>query len=182
MIINHQVESQEYPTSISRLNGKDVENVRTFLYLGCNIKFDEAGVGDSEIEFRIECAERKFYELGKKFMNHKIAIRTRVKIFNSLVRSRLTYACQVWSLTRRQLQRITSAYMSMLRKMVKGGYRRKKDAWSFILPNEDLLRICKTECIEAFISAQQRRYLAHVIREENDRISKKLLFNDKEFR
>ena len=113
-------------------------------------------------------------------MNHKIAIRTRVKIFNSLVRSRLTYACQVWSLTRRQLQRITSAYMSMLRKMVKGGYRRKKDAWSFILPNEDLLRICKTECIEAFISAQQRRYLAHVIREENDRISKKLLFNNNE--
>ena len=180
MIIKYQVESQEYPTSISRLNGKDVENVRTFLYLGCNIKFDEAGVGDSEIEFRIECAERKFYELGKKFMNHKIAIRTRVKIFNSLVRSRLTYACQVWSLTRRQLQRITSAYMSMLRKMVKGGYRRKKDAWSFIRSNEDLLRICKTECIEAFISAQQRRYLAHVIREENDRISKKLLFNNNE--
>ena len=51
MIINHQVESQEYPTSISRLNGE---------YLGCNIKFDEAGVGDSEIEFRIECAEPKF--------------------------------------------------------------------------------------------------------------------------
>ena len=69
MINNHQVESQEYPTSISRLNGKDVENVRTFLYLGCNIKFDEAGVGDSEIEFRIECAEYKFYELGKKFIN-----------------------------------------------------------------------------------------------------------------
>ena len=113
-------------------------------------------------------------------MNHKIAIRTRVKIFNSLVRSRLTYACQVWSLTRRQLQRITSAYMSMLRKMAKSGYRRKKDAWSFIRSNEDLLRICKTECIAAFISTQQRRHLAHVIREENDRISKKLLFNNNE--
>ena len=49
MIIKYQVESQEYLTSISRLNGKDIENVRTFLYLGCNIKFDEAGVGDSEI-------------------------------------------------------------------------------------------------------------------------------------
>ena len=126
MIISHEVESQEYPTSISRLNGKDVENVRTFLYLGCNIKLNEAGVGDSEIEFRIECAERKFYELGKKFINHKIAIRTRVKIFNSLVRGRLMYACQIWSLTRQQLQRITSAYMSMLRKMVKGSYRCKK--------------------------------------------------------
>ena len=64
--------------------------------------------------------------------------------------------------------------------MVKGGYRRKKDAWSFIRSNEDLLRICKTECIEAFISAQQRRYLAHAIREENDRISMNLLFNNNE--
>ena len=43
------------------------------------VKTDEAGGGDSEIDFRIECAECKFYELGKKYMNHKIAIRTRVK-------------------------------------------------------------------------------------------------------
>ena len=180
MIINHQILEVEYPKSIAKLNGTDVENVEIFRYLGCNIKYNEPGVGDSELEFRIECAECKFYELSKKFMNHKIAIATRVKIFNALVRTRLTYSCQAWSLTQRQLQRVSSSYMSMLRKMVKDGYRRHKNAWNLILTNEDLLRICRTESIEMYVCAQQRRYLAHVIRGENVQISKRLLYNNNE--
>ena len=61
MIINHQKLEVEHPKSIAKLNGTDVENVEIFRYLGCNIKYNEPGVGDSELEFRIECAESKFY-------------------------------------------------------------------------------------------------------------------------
>ena len=37
--------------------------------------------------------------------------------------------------------------------------------------------LCKTEPIEAFIYRQQRRYLAHIIRQEDSSLVKTLTFN-----
>ena len=56
-----------------------------FRYLGDEIKYDEPATGDSEIELRINVAESKFYELSKKFLNHKIYLKTRIKILNTIV-------------------------------------------------------------------------------------------------
>ena len=142
MILNHQyLKIEEYPNSITDLNGSKIENVKVFRYLGCHLKYNDLGTGNEEIELRIDCAECKFYQHGKKLMNRKINITTRVKILNSIVRSRLTYSCQLWCLSKKQLSRISSTYMLMLRKMVKGGFRRKTDSWSLILTNKKILEI-----------------------------------------
>ena len=182
MILNQQYMNSEYPTTISMLNGEQVENVKIFRYLGCQIKYDEPCTGDTETELRIDCAECKFYEHGRQFMNHKIAIVTRTNILNSLVRSRLTYSCQTWCMTKLQLARIGSAYMAMLRKMVSGGYRRKPNSWSYVLTNEDLLRICQTDCINNYVSRQQTNFVAHMVRKEDRSLAKRLLFNNNESR
>lgn len=182
MILNQQYLNSEYPTTISMLNDVRVENVQIFRYLGCQIKYDEPGTGDTETELRIDCAVCKFYELGRQFMNHNIAIVTRVKILNSLVRSRLTYSCQAWSMTKLQLARVGSAYMAMLRKMVSGGYRRKPNSWSYVLTNDDLLRICETDSIKSYVSRQQRNFVAHMVRKEDTSMVKRLLFNNNESR
>ena len=182
MILNQQYMNSEYPTTISTLNGEQVENVKIFWYLGCQIKYDEPGTGDTETELRIDCAECKFYELGRQFMNHKIAIVTRANILNSLVRSRLTYSSQTWCMTKIQLACVGSAYMAMLRKMVSGGYRRKPNSWSYVLTNEHLLRICQTECIKSYVSRQQRNFVAHMVQKEDRSLLKRLLFNNNESR
>ena len=166
-----------YPKSISSLEGKPIENVKLFRYLGSEIKHDEDYTGDAEINLRIDCAEGKFYQLGKKFMNFNIALSTRIKLLHSLVRSRLTYGCQIWTLTTRQKERIGSVYFSMLRKMVRGGYKRKPDRWSFVFTNDHLLSLCNTESIDAFVFRMQRSYLAHIIRKEDSSITKRLLFS-----
>ena len=44
--------------------------------------------------------------------------------------------------------------------------------------NEELLVVCKTESIEKFIAKQQKKYLAHIIRREDDSLVKALTFND----
>ena len=140
-----------YPQTISTINNTAVENVTKFRYLGDEMKYDEPSSGYAEVDLRKQTSENKFYELSKKFLNQNIRIRTRVKILNSIVRSRLTYSCQTWNLTKRQMDRIDSTYTSMLRKMVKGGYRRKKETeWSFELSNDDLHRICGTEDVSNF--------------------------------
>ena len=101
-----------------------------------------------------------------------------MKILNSIGRSRLAYSCQTWNLTKRQMDRIDSTYTSMLRKMVKGGYRRKKETgWSFKLSNDDLRRICEREDVSNFTARQQQKYLAHLVRQSNDTMTKRLPFN-----
>ena len=142
MILNYQylnTDSSTYPKSIAILNNIPIENVTNFRYLGDEIKYDEPSTGDAEINLRIDVAENKFYQLGKKLLNYKILLRTRVKVLNAMVRSRLTYSCQTWNVTARQMERINSSYSSMLRKIIKGGYRRKNNnKWDFALSNEYL--------------------------------------------
>ena len=110
-------------------------------------------------------------------MNHRIALVTRVKVFNALVRSRLTYSCQTWTLTKRQASRVNSTYLSLLRRMVRGGFRRKEGTYHYELTNADIKQ-CKTENIYQFMARQQRNFVAHIVRSDNDRMTKRLLFNN----
>ena len=135
MILNHQYAGEAYPETICQLNGNPIDNVKTFIYLGSCIKYDEPSTGKTEIELRIDCAENALYQFSSKFFNQKIAIKTRVQLMNSIVRSTMVYGCQTWSLTKQLLGKIKAAYSRILRKMVKGGYRRKRDYWSFVLTN-----------------------------------------------
>ena len=87
-----------------------------------------------------------------KMLYYKILLRTRVKVLNAMVRSRLTHSCHTWNVTARQMERINSTYSSMLRKMIKGGYRRKNNnEWSFALSNKDLHNICETENMDIYM-------------------------------
>ena len=100
-------------------------------------------------------------------MNYKINLAVRTSILNSLVRSRLTYGFQTWVLTAAQMNHINSSYVSMLRKMVRGGYKRKDGEWGYKITNEQLITMCKTESISSFVERQRKRYLAHLIRIAN---------------
>ena len=176
MILNYQHINQDissYPATICFLQNICIENVTKFN------EFNEPSTGDTEVELRIEMAENKFYELSKTFMNFTIRLPTRLKILNAVVRSRLTYSCQTWNITARQRNRINSSYTGMRRRMVKGGYRRKSETeWNFQLTNNDLHNLCETEDISAFVLRQQKKYLAHLARQPNRTLTKKLLFND----
>ena len=178
MIFNHPI-PEAYPKSIVSLNDEAVENVTVFRYLGSDIKHDEESTGDEEINLRIDCAEGKFYQLGKKFM---IALSNRIPLLNALVRSRLKYGCQTWALTAQQKERLSSSYISMLRKMIRAGYKRKTDTWRFVYSNEQLLELCHVESIDGFVHRMQRSYLAHIIRKNDDSIAKRLLFSSKRSR
>ena len=129
------------------------------------------------MNLRIDSVESKFYELGTKFMNFNIKLSTRVLLLDLLVRSRLNYACQTWTLTARQTERVESTHTSFLRKMLRRGSRKKDDQWNYIMSNEHILVLCKSRKIEDIVNLQQRRYVAHIIRCIDESLSKKLLFN-----
>lgn len=167
---------QKYPNSIAKLQNQSVENVETFRYLGDEIKYDEPTTGDAEVNLRISIAEAKFYELIKTFTNFRINLKTRVLIVNSIVRSRLTYSCQTWTLTQAQMNKINSTYIQMLRKLVRNGS--KTEDFRYIYSNDQILRFCNTSDIPTYVAKQQESYLGHLARQPNHCLTKKLLFND----
>ena len=178
MLINFDKEESEYPETIAKMGNLNIENIKIFKYLGCQIHYKQQKTGDSEINERIDMAETTFCQHSKKLMNHKVKIVTRTLILNSLVRSRLTYGCQVWLLDKTQIDKLNSTYTLMLRKMIRGGFRRKPNEWGFIFRNEDLLKICKTKSIEIFVERQRKRYMGHIIRRSDTAPTKKILFNN----
>ena len=177
MIFNQQYEDREYPTSIAVLGDRRIENVKMYRYLGSEIRFDEHTTGETEMNLRSDAAECKFYSMAKNLLNMKINVKIRVNMLNSLIRSRITYGCQTWSITKTQLDHMTSVYMSFLRKMTRGGYKRKEDSWSYVLTNNDLLRISKTIDLVTYVKEQQLNYVCKVVRKDNKSIAKQLMFN-----
>ena len=108
----------------------------------------------------------------------KVNLKIRTTIMNSLVRSRAVYGCQTWCVQQIQMQKLNAAYMSLLRRMTKGGFKRKPNSWSYVHRNEDLLRMAKTESLQTFVRKQQLKYVISVIKKDNSSIVKRLLFND----
>ena len=92
-----------------------------------------------------------------------VNIKTRTKILNSLVRSRLLYSCQTWCCTKAQMSQINSTYLSFLRKMIKGGYRRKEDSWAYVFTNNELLQMAGTEDIFSFVGRQRASFVKKAI-------------------
>ena len=99
-------------------------------------------------------------------------------MLNALVRSRLLYSCQTWSCTKAQMNNVNATYLSFIRKMVKGGYRRKVNSWAYVFTNEDLLKMAGTENIHSFVGKQRLKFVTKIIRKDNTSIQKRLLFNN----
>ena len=83
-------------------------------------------------------------------------------MLNALVRIRLLYSCQTWSCTKTQMNNVNATYVSFLRKMVKGGYRRKENSWAYVFTNNDLLRMAGAEDVHTFVCKQQVKFVKKV--------------------
>ena len=182
MIINHKyLLNDEYPTSIVTLRGIPLNNVKEFKYLGSNLHHDQPNTGDIEINHRIQMANAKFAELSNLLQNAKIKIRTRIFFLNSYVRSRLTFSCQNWNLNNTQYEKLDVTYRTLLRRMVRGGFKRideSENEFRFKYTNAKIHQICGTKDVSIFIKGQQCNYAGHLVRMNVDRAVKQLMFND----
>ena len=80
--------------------------------MGTTITYNEPGVADIELDNRIGMATSKFAQMKCKF-------------YDVYVKSRLTYCCETWTLTKTQYSKINSAHTNFLRRLIRGGLHRK---------------------------------------------------------
>ena len=165
--------------SIISVNGKTLKNVREFRYLGHKL------TNESKPKFltaQIGLAYAAWNDHKKVLTDQRIKLWIRVKIAESLIRSRLVYALQTDRLLSHEKKKVDAIWNRMCRKMVKGGFRRVKtdnseeDSFKFHFKNEDIVRICKTTAASIFCEAQHLKFVGHIARMENDAPQKQWLF------
>ena len=189
----------QYPTSIITLNGFNIKNTTTFKYLGVWINHNDLHIGDEEVEYRINSAHNAFAENRKLLTNFNIKLDTRIMFFNAFVRTRLTYGCHAWKPSSEELRKLDSTHRFFLRSMLWNGHKRvnppprptdtdtqessSEDTsdneydWRYKVNNENLYRITKTSPINQYYENQQMKWMAHIIRRENNNICKILTFH-----
>ena len=123
MILNFKGDT--YSDHLIKINNINIENVKTFKYLVTNISYNEPGVADIELDNRIGMATSKFAQMKYLLCNYSIKLSTRIKFYDVYVKSRLTYCCETWTLTKTQYSKINSVHTNFLRRLIRGGLHRK---------------------------------------------------------
>ncbi len=192
MVFNTEESLMEKENLVTVASNK-LKNVTSFRYLGYTIS--NAGKTSHAVCTRIGSAFQKWEELKHVLTDRRIKLPTRIKFLTACVRSRLLYSVQVWDLSEEELRKIEVVWHGFLRKMVRGGHKRKNAPdrktqkleipvtseptdWSYVLSNEQIRDITKTLPIRNFCIKQQLKYLAHVCRMDNNSLQKQILFSD----
>ena len=188
IILNDESDPENYPKSLHSINGIELKNVQVFKYLGSQIQYDQPATGDTEVKSRIDLAKGKFESLKHILQNRKIHMWIRMLFYNSLIRSRLTYACQTWSLSQKQFALLNSTHAHFLRRMINNGFKRlpnntddPEKCMPYHYHNTDIFQICKSAELADFINKQRQKFAAHIIRSSNSRHAKQLMFNSDKY-
>ena len=186
LILNYQGTKENYPKSIVTIQNINIDNISTFKYLGVKLNNTEIDTGKTEIQYRINTANYKFRELKHVFTNLSIKFSIRIMFYNAYVRSRLCYLCGLWCISDKIRRTIHKTHINHLRSMISGGWRRKggtrdmQDEVGFnfarVYSNEKIYKIAKTEPVLEFVDAQRAKWVAHVVRCDNDRLVKQTMF------
>ena len=166
--------------SLFSIGDEIIENVSEFVYLGHLITNKEKG---SFTELRVSRAVGKFHDMKKVLSDNSINMKTRKRLIEACVRSRLAYGTQSCFPKEKQMRKLKGCWVQHLRYMVKGGWARQptpegveEECYKYIYKNREIEEIVGTMHLPNFIEKQHLKYIAHICRSPNSAITKKLLF------
>ncbi|KAK3082831.1 hypothetical protein FSP39_006593 [Pinctada imbricata] len=100
-----------------KIEGKKIEDVETFTYLGGVVT--SKGGCDEDISNRLCKAKTQFRRLRKIWSSSCFSIQTKIKLFNSLVMSVLTYGSETWKTIERDKKKLDTLQNRCLRQLLR---------------------------------------------------------------
>ena len=167
----HQPAPKTAPKAPSiNIEGETLANTNCFKYLGSIISSD--GTLDKEIDARISKASQALGRLKHKILKqHNIRLQTKLKVYKAVVLPSLLYGCESWTLYRRQLNQLEKFHQRALRSIL--GIH-----WQDRITNLEVLERSNSTSIETLLIKAQLRWVGHVIRMEDYRMPKRLLYGE----
>ncbi|VDO15268.1 unnamed protein product [Brugia timori] len=147
--------------------GQEVEKVESFQYLGSQIASD--GGTKSDIGARIKKARAAFASLRNIWKSNQISLRTKIRIFNSNVKSVLLYASETWCVSAEITQKLQVFINRCLRYIIRAWWPHN---W---ISNAELHRRCHQKPISTEIRERKWRWVGHTLRKSGNEICKQAL-------
>ncbi|VDP44786.1 unnamed protein product [Schistosoma mattheei] len=97
-------------------DGKDLEDVKTFTHLGSIV--DEHGGSDADVKARIGKAKAAYLQLRNIWNSKQMSTNTKVRVFNTNVKTVQLYGVESWRTTKAIIQKIQVFIQSCLRKIL----------------------------------------------------------------
>ena len=170
-----EVLMQPAPGSTTRspsisIDGSELNNVDHFKYLGSIISND--GTLDKEINTRICKASQALGRLRVRVLNqHNIHKSTKLKVYKAIVLTTLLYGSETWTLHKKHLKQLEVFHMRCLRSIL-------RIRWQDKITNLEVLQRADLSSIEAMVLKSQLRWTGHVIRMNEERLPKQLLYGE----
>ena len=160
--------SSRYSKPRIRIDGKYVKAVDSFTYLGSIVSRN--GSMDSEISARIAKANSAFNKLNERLWKKSgIRLDTKIQVYRAVVLSSLLYGSETWTLNTKQTKRLERFHQKCLRNIC-------RIKWYHKVPDYDILERCQIYSLKSFLDKNKLRWTGHVIRMDDTRTPKMLLY------
>ena len=152
-----------------QLGETTLENVDHFQYLRSYLS-SNVDITD-EIQHCLKCAGTASGRLRTKvFLDYDIRTNTKILVYKAVVISTLLYTPETWTTYRQHLKTLENFHQRCLRSILKISWENRKT-------NVSVLNEAKTTSIEAYIIKNQLRWIGHVVRMEDTRLPKQILYS-----
>jgi len=120
------------------IENKEIEQVRSFKYLGSTVNTDNTM--EEEIKERIAMGNKAFFANKKIYQSKLISKNAKLKLYFSVIRPVVTYACETWILKETIINRLMVFERKILRKILGPTY--ENGSWR-IKTNQELDKLIK---------------------------------------
>nr|KAG5693935.1 hypothetical protein BaRGS_008204 [Batillaria attramentaria] len=137
------------------VGGEPIREVESFVYLGSVV--DGQGGTDRDVTARIGKARAAMVMLKNVWASKVVSIRTKLRIFNSNVKSVLLYGCETWRTTKTMQQKIQTFLNTCLRCIF-------NIRWPEKIRNEELWERAGQEPVAKQILRRKWGWIGHTLR------------------
>ena len=148
------------------LNGQDLGEVQSFTYLGSEVNGE--GGTERDVAARISKARVAFGMLGNIWRESKISLHTKLRLFNSNVKSVLLYGAESWKLTKGLIHKLQTFINICLRRLC-------NIRWPMRITNAELWERTKEVKVEQEIKKRKWRWIGHTLRKPKESINRQAL-------
>ncbi|XP_073841258.1 uncharacterized protein [Musca autumnalis] len=144
------------------VNGINIEDVNTFCYLGSVISAH--GGSEDDIVARINKARAAFQALHKTWRSNNISRKTKLRIFDSSVKSVLLYGSSTWGTTQSNMKKLQTFINGCLKRIL-------HIFWPNVISTNELLTITNNIPVEEEIKKRKWTWIGHILRRPDNDIT-----------
>ena len=140
------------------IGDKVLNEVEKFTYLGATVS--NQGGGSEDIRNRINKARVSFMKLRPVWNSSKYSLQTKIRLYNSLVKSVLLYGSETWKVNDSDNKKLDTFQFRCLRRIM-------RIRWPYVVSNSEILNKTKMKRISAEVQERRWKWIGHVLRMEH---------------